>query len=108
MNPKPKVVVLGCNFSGLTVSRYLRQEAKDAIDITVIDRKNFVNFIPNIPIEVFNNHDPADNLEFSFLKFLKSDKSNFIQGEIEEIDPESKKVYFTPMKDLVLPKNILL
>ena len=69
MNPKPKVVVLGCNFAGLTVSRYLRQEAKDAIDITVIDRKNFVNFIPNIPIEVFNNHDPADNLEFSFLKF---------------------------------------
>src|SRR5680860_980059 len=96
MNPKPKVVVLGCNFAGLTVSRYLRQEAKDAIDITVIDRKNFVNFIPNIPIEVFNNHDPADNLEFSFLKFLKSDKSNFIQGEIEEIDHESKKVYFTP------------
>lgn len=96
MDPKPKVVVLGCNFAGLTVSRYLRQEAKDAIDITVIDRKNYVNFIPNIPIEVFNNHDPADNLEFSFLKFLKSDKSNFIQGEIEEIDPESKKVYFTP------------
>ena len=48
MNPKPKVVVLGCNFAGLTVSRYLRQEAKDAIDITVIDRKNYVNFIPNI------------------------------------------------------------
>src|SRR5680860_130516 len=96
MNPKPKVVVLGCNFSGLTVSRYLRQEAKDAIDITVIDRKNYVNFIPNIPIEVFNNNDPADNLEFSFLKFLKSDNSNFIQGEIEEIDPENKKVYFTP------------
>lgn len=74
----------------------MRHEAKDAINITVIDRKNYVNFIPNIPIEVFNNHNPADNLEFSFLKFLKSDKSDFIQGEIEEIDPENKKVYFTP------------
>lgn len=96
MKNKPNVVVLGCNFAGLTVSRYLHQEAKDAINITVIDRKNYVNFIPNIPIEVFNNHDPADNLEFGFLKFLKSDNSTFIQAQIEEIDAESKKVYFTP------------
>jgi hypothetical protein len=36
MNPKSKVVVLGCNFAGLTVSRYLRQEAKDTIDIRAI------------------------------------------------------------------------
>ena len=96
MKKKPSVVVLGCNFAGLTVSRYLHQEAKEAINITVIDRKNYINFIPNIPIEVFNNNDPADNLEFSFLKFLKRDGSSFIQAEIEEIDPENKKIYFTP------------
>ncbi|WP_431160724.1 NAD(P)/FAD-dependent oxidoreductase [Flagellimonas beolgyonensis] len=96
MKTKAHVVVLGCNFAGLTVSRYLHQKAGNAINITVIDRKNYVNFIPNIPIEVFHGHDPADNLEFNFLKFLKSDASSFIQAEVEGIDPELGKVYFTP------------
>ena len=31
MKAKPNVLILGCNFAGLTVSRYLHQEAKDAI-----------------------------------------------------------------------------
>lgn len=105
METKANVLVLGCNFAGLTVARYLHQEAKDDINITVIDRKNYVNFIPNIPIEVFHNHNPADNLEFSFLKFLKSDGSNFIQAEIQEIDPEHKKVYYTPNERSGSPKD---
>ena len=96
MKSKKNVVVLGCNFAGLTMSRYLHKEAGDAIDITVIDRKNYINFIPNIPIEVFNNHNPADTLEFQFQKYLKSDGSTFIQGEIEDIDAFNKKVYYTP------------
>jgi len=93
---KKKVVVLGCNFAGLTVSRYLHEEMKDSVQITVIDRKNYINFIPNIPIEVFNNNNPADSLEFQFQKYLKSDGSEFIQAEIENIDAGSKKVYYTP------------
>lgn len=96
MKDKKRVLVLGCNFAGLTVSRYLHKEAGDNIKITVIDRKNYVNFIPNIPIEVFNNHNPADTLEFQFQKFLKSDGSQFIQGDVENIDANNKTVYFTP------------
>lgn len=93
---KKRVLILGCNFAGLTVARFIRQEAKDNVNITVIDRKNFINFIPNIPIEVFNGHNPADNLEFMFEKFLKHDRSGFIQGEIEEIDPENRMVRYKP------------
>ncbi len=93
---KTRVLVLGCNFAGLTFSRYLHKEAGDEIQITVIDRKNYINFIPNIPIEVFNNHNPADTLEFGFQKFLRSDGSEFIQADVENIDAENKKVYFTP------------
>lgn len=96
MKIKKKVVVLGCNFAGLTVSRYIHKEVKENVEITVIDRKNYVNFIPNIPIEVFNNHNPADRLEFQFQNFLKSDNSEFILGEIEGIDVDSKKVFHTP------------
>lgn len=96
MKQKKRVLVLGCNFAGLTVSRYLHKEAKDTIEITVIDRKNYINFIPNIPIEVFNNHNPADSLEFPFQKFLKHDGTTFIYGEIEGINPENKTVNYTP------------
>ena len=93
---KKKVVVLGCNFAGLTVSRYIHEEAKDNVEIKVIDRKNYVNFIPNIPIEVFGNHNPTDTLEFQFQSFLKSDGSEFILAEIEVIDVVNKKVFYTP------------
>ncbi|MCP9610930.1 NAD(P)/FAD-dependent oxidoreductase [Coprobacter tertius] len=93
---KKHVLVLGCNFAGLTVARFIREQAKDNVKITVIDRKNYINFIPNIPIEVFNGHNPADNLEFMFEKFLKHDKSEFIQGEIEEIDPVNRSVTYKP------------
>ncbi len=96
MNKNKRVLVLGCNFAGLTFSRYLHSRAKGKADITVIDRKNYINFIPNIPIEVFNNHNPADTLEFSFQKHLRRDGTSFVQGEIEAIDPDQKKVYFTP------------
>lgn len=87
---------MGCNFAGLTVARFIHEEAKDNVKITVIDRKNFINFIPNIPIEVFNGQNPADNLEFMFEKFLKHDGSEFIQGEIEEIDPVNRTVKYKP------------
>lgn len=78
MNKKTDVVVLGCNFVGLTVSRFLHREAGDKIQITFIDRKNYINFIPNIPIELFKGHNPADNLEFGFKMFLHKDRSHFI------------------------------
>lgn len=96
MKETKNILVLGCNFAGLTVSRYLHEELGNTAEITVIDRKNYINFIPNIPIEVFNNHNPADTLEFQFQKFLKRDGSAFIQGEVEDIDAENKKVHFTP------------
>lgn len=96
MKTKKKILVLGCNFAGLTISRYLHKEVGDEAEITVIDRKNYINFIPNIPIEVFNNHNPADTMEFQFQKFLKSDGSEFIQAEIEHIDADEKKVFFIP------------
>lgn len=91
-----RVLVLGCNFAGLTVSRYLHKEAKGKIKLTVIDRKNYINFIPNIPIEVFSNNNPADTMEFPFQKHLKSDGTEFIQADVEEIDVKGRRVYYTP------------
>ena len=93
---KPKVLILGCNFAGLTAARYIREECKDNIEITVMDKKNFINFIPNIPIEVLSNHDPADTLIFSYKKFLDADHSNYIMGQVLEIEADKKQVIYKP------------
>lgn len=91
-----QVVVLGCNFAGLTFSRYLHEAAKNKIKITVIDRKNYVNFIPNIPIEVLNDSDPKSSMEFPFIHFLHQDGTEFIQAEVNGIDVKERKVFYTP------------
>ncbi|MGL5683198.1 MAG: NAD(P)/FAD-dependent oxidoreductase [Marinifilaceae bacterium] len=93
---KPKVIVLGCNFAGLTTARYIREMCKEHVDITIIDKKNYISFIPNIPIEVFENHDPEDSLQFPFKEFLKSDHSHFIMAEVTDIDPVKRNVIYTP------------
>lgn len=92
----PHVVVLGCNFAGLTTARLLRKYAGDAVDVTVIDRKDTLVFIPNIPLEVFNNRDPAETMHHSFVGDLRKENTDFIQGEVRGVDLESKNVEFTP------------
>ena len=96
LDDKPTVLVLGCNFAGLTAARYIREECKDNVNIVVMDKKDYINFIPNIPIEVFSNHNPADSLLFSFKKFLESDNTHFLMAEIFDIDADSKQVVFKP------------
>ena len=80
---KPHVLILGSNFGGLTAARFIREKCKDNVDITVVDRKPYLIFIPNIPLEVFANNDPAANLHMEFYKFLKADKSVFLQAEVD-------------------------
>jgi sulfide:quinone oxidoreductase len=56
---KPHVVVLGGNFAGLTTARFIRERCGDAVDITLIDRKPYLLFVPNIPLETLADRDPA-------------------------------------------------
>jgi sulfide:quinone oxidoreductase len=70
---KPRIVVLGCNFAGLTTARFIRDTCGDSVDITVIDRKPYLIFVPNIGIEVFANRDPAETMHMNFIKFLDAD-----------------------------------
>ncbi|MFP4599381.1 MAG: NAD(P)/FAD-dependent oxidoreductase [Persicimonas sp.] len=93
---KRHVVVLGSNFAGLTVARLLRKYAGDKIDITVIDRKDYVLFIPNIPIEIFANNNPEETLHFPFVKHLERDGTEFIQGEVVGIDVDEQTVAYRP------------
>ncbi len=96
MTGQPHILVLGCNFAGLTTARYIREFVGDAAAITCIDRKPYLTFIPNIPLEVWHNHNPAEELQMPFIKFLDRDDIDFIQADVKAIDVESKTVDFVP------------
>ncbi|MDA8176701.1 MAG: pyridine nucleotide-disulfide oxidoreductase, partial [Acidithiobacillus sp.] len=59
---KPHVVVLGGNFAGLASAQKVRELCGESVRITVIDRKNFLLFVPNVPAEVFEGRDPSKTL----------------------------------------------
>jgi sulfide:quinone oxidoreductase len=96
MSASPHILVLGCNFAGLTTARYIREYAGDEVDITCIDRNPYLTFIPNIPLEVWHNNNPAEELHLPFVKFLDRDGIRFTQGEVTQIDVDGQSVEFVP------------
>ncbi|MCY0871844.1 MAG: FAD-dependent oxidoreductase, partial [Acidithiobacillus caldus] len=96
MSNKPHVVVLGGNFAGLGADQKIREFAGDAVRITVIDRKNFLLFVPNIPAEVFEGRDPAKTLSMDLRSTLAEDDIGFIQAEVQALDPYAKRIDFVP------------
>jgi sulfide:quinone oxidoreductase len=63
MPNKAHILILGGNFAGLQIARHLREHIGDAANITVIDRKSFLLFVPNIPLEALEGEDPTSNLQ---------------------------------------------
>ncbi len=98
MSPTPHVLVLGCNFAGLTTARYLREYAGGDVKITCVDRNPYLTFIPNIPLEVWHNNNPAEELHLPFVKFLDRDDIRFVHGEVQAIDVEQRSVDYRPVE----------
>lgn len=93
---KPHIVVLGGNFAGLGSAQKIREYCGDSVCITVLDRKDYLLFVPNIPAEVFEGRDPAKTLILDIRKALSNDNIAFLQAEVKSIDPEKKRVEFIP------------
>jgi sulfide:quinone oxidoreductase len=93
---KPHVLILGGNFAGLGCAQSIRQYAKDTVDITLIDRKNYLLYIPNISTEIFEDHDPEQSLKMDITGLLEKENVSFIQAEVTGIDPDARHVTFTP------------
>lgn len=81
MNAMPRILILGYNVAGLTVARLIRDRVGENPQITVVDRKGYLSFIPNIPLEVWNGRDPQARLHLPFVKYLHSDRSRFLQAD---------------------------
>ncbi len=92
----PHILILGCNFAGLTTARYIHAVVKEKADITIIDRKSLLTFVPNTPLQVLANVNPAMDLQFKLMSFLEHDGSAFIQAEVTTIDPEINTVFYQP------------
>ena len=90
------VVVLGGNFAGLACAQYIRDYCGESVDITLIDRRDALIFIPNILTDVFENRDPAESQLMPLRATLKKDRIDFIQGDISEIDVDQHLVHFKP------------
>ena len=95
---KPHILVLGGNFAGLTTARFIREQCGDNIEITVMDRKSYLLFVPNIPIEVFANRNPQHSMHMPIEHVLHEDGIEFIQAEVKGIDVERSVVEFIPLE----------
>lgn len=94
--PRPHVLVLGGNFAGLGAAQKIRHYAGDAVRITVVDRKSRLLYVPNIPLEVFENRNPAESLFMDILEPLTADGIDFVRAEVRAIDPVAQTVSWTP------------
>jgi len=94
----PSILVLGGNFAGLGAAQKIRKYAGDDVRITVLDRKTYLLFVPNISGDVFEGRDPAMNQRMDLVETLAHDDIDFIHGEVGAIDVATKSVSFTPFE----------
>jgi sulfide:quinone oxidoreductase len=96
LNGKPRVLVLGGNFAGLGSAQKIREYAGDKVDITVVDRKAYLDYIPNIPLEILEGRDPAITMHMDLVDALAEDDIHFIQAEVEALDVDGRTVTVRP------------
>ena len=92
----PHILVLGGNFAGLGVAQKVREYAGDAARITVMDRKSYLLFIPNIPGDVFEGRDPSERQRMDLVEVLAKDDIEFLHAEVTGVDVDAQ------MQDLLL------
>ena len=95
---KPHVVVLGGNFAGLASAQKIREYVGSSVNITLIDRKDYLLFVPNIPTDVMENRDPAKHQRLQLRAALKSDDIEFVQGIVKQVDVAQRTVDFLPFE----------
>lgn len=97
MKTKPHVLILGGNFAGLQVARHIRDHVKpEDASVTVVDKRSYLLFIPNILMEILENKNPDSSMQLPLAPVLDKDETRFIQAEVLDIDVESKKVTIQP------------
>jgi NADH dehydrogenase len=84
---KPRVVILGAGFGGLTAARALRDHA----DVTVVDRHNFQTFLPLL-YQVATAGLAADHVAHPVRGALRKTGAQFRMGSPINVDHNNKTV----------------
>ena len=95
-NGKPKVVILGAGFGGLTAAKSL---SRANVDIELVDRRNYHLFQPLLYQVATADLSPADISWPIRSIFSRQDNVAVTMSEVEDIDLKSKKV-ITSARDL--------
>lgn len=95
---KPTVVVLGAGFAGLETAQKIRRYAGNRVDVTVLDRKSYLLFVPNMLTEVLADRDPGQTLHMPVEKALVKDGVHFVLAEVQEIDVDRSRVRVLPVE----------
>lgn len=103
----PHVLVLGCNFAGLGAAQKIREHAGDKVTITCVDRKAYLDYIPNIPLEIFEGRDPAVTMHMDIVDVLARDDVRFEQAAVEAIDVKANTVTVRPSERSGAPSYVL-
>jgi sulfide:quinone oxidoreductase len=93
---RPHVLVLGSSFAGLTTARYIHQRAGEGVRLTVVDPNPYLIFVPNLPMEVFADHDPLVTMHMETVRFHDKDGTRFINAEATAIDLDARRVTIRP------------
>ena len=98
---KPRVVILGAGFGGLTAARALRDHA----DVTVVDRHNFQTFLPLL-YQVASAGLAADHVAHPVRGALRKSGAQFRMGSPITVDHKNKTIKIDSSE--VLPFQRLL
>jgi NADH:ubiquinone reductase (H+-translocating) len=88
-NPPHQVVIVGGGFGGLYAAKTL---AKAAVNVTLIDKRNFHLFQPLLYQVATGALSPADISSPLRSVLSKSKNTKVLLGEVNNIDPEAQKV----------------
>lgn len=89
INTRPRVVIVGAGFAGLYCAKRL---AKQNVDLTIIDRRNFHLFQPLLYQVASGNLSPGEIASPIRTEFMNRDNVTVLLGEVTDISAEGKSV----------------
>ncbi len=88
-NRKPRVVVIGGGFAGLSLIRHLKNKP---VQVILFDKNNHHQFLPLL-YQVATSGTPPDSIVFPFRKIFRNYKNViFRMAGVSQIDTENKRV----------------
>ena len=89
MNKRPKVIIIGGGFGGLSAAQALKSAP---VDVTLIDRRNYHLFQPLLYQVATGSLSPGEIAAPLRGVLSRQKNTQVLMGEVEDIDPVSKRV----------------